>query len=260
MGKGSGKGGKPVPVELRQPGLIKKEIVSTSFSFYDAEEARRISVKRISNPVLFDALNNPVQDGLYDPALGPIDKKGSCATCRLSAMHCPGHFGHIELAVPVYNPLTFGTVVRLLRSMCLHCHRFKMGTDRVGAYSRKMELIRAGDLNAAAEISTTGVSKQVREALGNLEADGLGFEVGDVDTTTGKFILILVCAIRLTSCFVYSVAGATGDAPRPPRRPHQVDHQLHGGVAGPDTRFPRLSARQVRKLRVLRAEDHPRGR
>jgi hypothetical protein len=47
-----------------------------------------------------------------------------------------------------------------------------------------MELIRAGDLNAAAEISTTGVSKQVREALGNLEADGLGFEVGDVDTTT----------------------------------------------------------------------------
>ena len=85
MGKGGGKGGKPVPVELRQPGLIKKEIVSTSFSFYDAEEARRISVKRISNPVLFDALNNPVQDGLYDPALGPIDKKGSCATRRLSA-------------------------------------------------------------------------------------------------------------------------------------------------------------------------------
>jgi hypothetical protein len=28
------------------------------------------------------------------------------------------------------------------------------------------------------------VSKQVREALGNLEADGLGFDVGDVDTTT----------------------------------------------------------------------------
>ena len=256
MGKGGGKGGKPVPVELRQPGLIKKEIVSTSFSFYDAEEARRISVKRISNPVLFDALNNPVQDGLYDPALGPIDKKGSCATCRLSAMHCPGHFGHIELAVPVYNPLTFGTVVRLLRSMCLHCHRFKMGTDRVGAYSRKMELIRAGDLNAAAEISTTGVSKQVREALGNLEADGLGFEVGDVDTTTVSRVSFFLLSYRMgdltdVTCVLF-MTGATGDAPRPPRRPHQVDHQLHGGVAGPDTRFPRLSARQVRKLRVLR--------
>ena len=48
-------------------------------------------------------------------------------------MHCPGHFGHIELAVPVYNPLTFGTVVRLLRSMCLHCGKFKMAADRVAA-------------------------------------------------------------------------------------------------------------------------------
>jgi hypothetical protein len=32
-------------VDLRQPDLVCKEIVSTSFSFYDAEEARRISVK-----------------------------------------------------------------------------------------------------------------------------------------------------------------------------------------------------------------------
>ena len=49
----------------------------------------------------------------------------------------------------------------------------------------RFDYLEAGRLlNAAAEISTTGVSKQVREALGNLEADGLGFEVGDVDTTT----------------------------------------------------------------------------
>ena len=204
MGKGGGKGGKPSTVELRQPGLVKKEIVSTSFSFYDAEEARRISVKRISNPVLFDALNNPVQDGLYDPALGPIDKKGSCATCRLSAMHCPGHFGHIELAVPVYNPLTFGTVVRLLRGMCLHCHRFKMGADRVAAYSRKMQLIRAGELNAAAEISTVGVSKQVREAIAELEEDGLGGDVADVDTTTVSRVLPVSHQGRLQDRIVWT--------------------------------------------------------
>ena len=32
----------------------------------------------------------------------------SCTTCKLSAVHCPGHFGHIELPLPVYNPLIFG--------------------------------------------------------------------------------------------------------------------------------------------------------
>ena len=96
--------------------MVTKEVVSTSFSFYDADEAEKISVKKISNPVLFDALNNPVTDGLYDPALGPIDPHDSCATCRLSALHCPGHFGHIDLNVAVYNPLTFTTVLRLLRA------------------------------------------------------------------------------------------------------------------------------------------------
>ena len=30
-----------------------------------------------------------------------------CATCQQGYMACPGHFGHIELAVPVYNPLVF---------------------------------------------------------------------------------------------------------------------------------------------------------
>jgi len=32
---------------------------------------------------------------------------GRCGTCGLKYRACPGHFGHIELAVPVYNPLVF---------------------------------------------------------------------------------------------------------------------------------------------------------
>ena len=168
-------------VDLRQPGLITKEITSTSFSFYDAEEARRISVKRISNPVLFDALSNPVADGLYDPALGPIDQRGSCATCRLGAMHCPGHFGHIELAVPVYNPLTFSVVVRLLRSACLHCGKFKLAADRVAAYREKLRLIREGDLEGAANVDVRGVSKQTRAELNEIR-EMVG-DLGTLDTT-----------------------------------------------------------------------------
>ena len=35
----------------------------------------------------------------------------SCATCGLLYVACPGHFGHVELPVPVYNPLVF---------MCAH--------------------------------------------------------------------------------------------------------------------------------------------
>lgn len=53
---------------------VPTEISSISFGFLTSEQVRRISVKQITNPVLFDALNNPTANGLYDPALGPTQR------------------------------------------------------------------------------------------------------------------------------------------------------------------------------------------
>jgi DNA-directed RNA polymerase I subunit RPA1 len=71
-------------------------------------QVKQLSVKQIRNPVTMDsASDKALPDGLHDPALGLIDSRpgGTCETCGLSAARCPGHFGHIELPVPVYNPL-----------------------------------------------------------------------------------------------------------------------------------------------------------
>ena len=80
--------------------------MGVAFSFYTPEEVRRMSVREITCPQAFDNLQRPMPKGLYDEALGPIDR-GKCVTCGLSYSHCPGHMGHIELAVPVYHPLLF---------------------------------------------------------------------------------------------------------------------------------------------------------
>lgn len=53
---------------------IGTEVDSVSFSFYEPNEIRKISVKQIVNPVLFDTLGHPTKGGLYDPALGPYQK------------------------------------------------------------------------------------------------------------------------------------------------------------------------------------------
>lgn len=45
----------------------------------------------------------PRQQGLNDPKLGTIDRRTACATCKEDITTCPGHFGHIELAVPVFH-------------------------------------------------------------------------------------------------------------------------------------------------------------
>ena len=60
-----------------------------------------------------------------------MDKKaGRCRTCdceytgsSTKMNDCPGHFGHIELARPVYHVGYIDTVVKLLRCVCFHCSR-----------------------------------------------------------------------------------------------------------------------------------------
>ena len=70
-------------------------------------------------------------------------------------MHCPGHFGHIQLPVPVYNPLVFSTVLRLLRAACLHCGGFRMSEQRTAAHARKLRLLARGELAAAQRVRVT---------------------------------------------------------------------------------------------------------
>lgn len=104
---------------------------SVSFGLQTPEQIRALSVKAITTSVIFDGLNHPVKGGLYDPALGPVDRDGKCGTCGLGSFHCPGHFGHVELPVPVYCPMTFGQMFNVLRNACLYCHRLRMSNLKV---------------------------------------------------------------------------------------------------------------------------------
>ena len=72
----------------------------------------------------------PVYGGVNDPRMGTFDFNTRCKTCDCSYTgssnkdhDCPGHFGHIELARPVYHVGYIDEVVKLLRCVCYHCSR-----------------------------------------------------------------------------------------------------------------------------------------
>ena len=44
----------------------------------------------------------------------------------MSFFNCPGHYGHIDLSLPVYHPLLFPILIKLLRATCLSCHHLKL--------------------------------------------------------------------------------------------------------------------------------------
>lgn len=66
------------------------------------------SVAKIEHPEVMDeTTHKPKIGGLMDPRLGTIDRNFKCQTCGEGMSECPGHFGHIELARPVFHPGKF---------------------------------------------------------------------------------------------------------------------------------------------------------
>ena len=77
-------------------------VTSVQFGVLSPDEIREMSVALIEHPEPLE--NKTVKiGGLLDPRLGPIDKNTLCSTCNQTMAVCPGHFGHIELAKPVFS-------------------------------------------------------------------------------------------------------------------------------------------------------------
>lgn len=89
-----------------------------------------MSVCHVLYPETMDeSKTKPRDQGLNDPRLGSIDRQYKCATCDQNMAECPGHFGHIELAKPVYHPGFIKKIKKLLEMVCHNCGRVKL--DRV---------------------------------------------------------------------------------------------------------------------------------
>eukprot|EP00850_Spirogloea_muscicola_P020239 SM000210S06753 [mRNA] locus=s210:232591:242196:- [translate_table: standard] len=65
----------------------------------------------------------PLANGILDKRLGTSDKRGECATCHGKLTDCPGHFGYIRLALPVYHIGYFKNVISIMQCICKTCSR-----------------------------------------------------------------------------------------------------------------------------------------
>ncbi|XP_026407957.1 DNA-directed RNA polymerase V subunit 1-like isoform X1 [Papaver somniferum] len=71
-------------------------------------------------------ISHPSQ--LTNPFLGLPLETGKCESCGTAEPgECDGHFGYIQLPIPVYHPSHLGELKRLLSIICLKCLRMKKG-------------------------------------------------------------------------------------------------------------------------------------
>ena len=83
-------------------------------------QIRGMSKAEITKAETYDH-NEPVLQGVFDPRMGVIDNNKICKTCEQRITFCPGHFGHIELARPLFAIQFFGIVQKVLRCVCYRC-------------------------------------------------------------------------------------------------------------------------------------------
>ena len=133
---------------------IQYEIDGVQFDMFTKDYVRKNSVKQITESIAFDTLNCPNRGGLCDPALGVsvYDKTSPCVTCGYNSSICVGHFGHIELAVVIYNPLMMKLIYKLLRAKCFNCHKLKLLERQKVYLFLKVLLIKLGYIKEASEL------------------------------------------------------------------------------------------------------------
>ena len=71
---------------------------------------------------LYDNME-PKRGGLIDTRLGITNNNLSCGTCGFDSTNCIGHFGHLDLAEPVFHMGYITYVKKILSCICLKCSK-----------------------------------------------------------------------------------------------------------------------------------------
>lgn len=151
-------------------------VFNSNKRFYTDEDTRARSVVEITSSIATCPLGNPLPNGVYDPRMGPSTADSPpCVTCAQRHNACPGHFGHIELCVPLYHPLLFSQIVEFLRMKCLNCHKLRLPARQRNVYETKFMLLENGEYHQVQELDLKMAAK-MKEIKDNV--DGAGDDSG----------------------------------------------------------------------------------
>ncbi|HET6398389.1 MAG TPA: DNA-directed RNA polymerase subunit A' [Candidatus Thermoplasmatota archaeon] len=166
-----------VTVQIQKSNQPKK-IGHMEFGLLSPKEIRGLSATKVITADTYDDDGFPIEMGLMDPRLGVIEPGLRCKTCGQKVGDCPGHFGHIDLAMPVIH-VGFVRVVRdILRSSCRGCgkllfsERIRQDFDRLlKTYTQEEKDTSLLAKRVAKEASNVTVCPHCGREHGNIDVD-----------------------------------------------------------------------------------------
>ncbi|BAS92312.1 Os05g0151000 [Oryza sativa Japonica Group] len=106
------------------------KVEAVQFGVLSPDEIRQMSVVHIEHAETMEK-GKPKPGGLSDPRMGTIDRKIKCETCMAGMAECPGHFGHLELAKPMFHIGFIKTVLSIMRCVCFNCSKILADEDDI---------------------------------------------------------------------------------------------------------------------------------
>ncbi|KAJ8602663.1 hypothetical protein CTAYLR_004114 [Chrysophaeum taylorii] len=101
-----------------------KKIKEVGFGLLSPEEMSRVAEVECCNRELYQMPSrNPARYGCLDMRLGAANKATTCETCRKRMDQCAGHFGVVQLVLPVFHAGYLKHVLTLLQCLCKTCSR-----------------------------------------------------------------------------------------------------------------------------------------
>eukprot|EP00177_Eucheuma_denticulatum_P004522 GFKZ01008224.1.p1 GENE.GFKZ01008224.1~~GFKZ01008224.1.p1 ORF type:complete len:1807 (-),score=207.06 GFKZ01008224.1:2235-7655(-) len=99
-----------------------RKLDHVQFGILGPDEIRRMSVAEIKHEKAYEN-GQPKPEGIADRRLGANGPTFPCLTCFCDDKSCPGHFGHIELAKPMFNIGFLNVTLKILRCVCHYCSK-----------------------------------------------------------------------------------------------------------------------------------------
>jgi len=160
------------------------KVKKVQFSLLSPEEIKGQATCQVIDHTLYvtsqDGVSTPSPGGLYDLKMGAIDSNVICETCEQRSSLCPGHFGYIQLAAPVFHMHFMSRILKLLKCICFRCSKLLLSDEELEVDSKdiyeKFDLIYekskkkkiCGCANGCGSIQPTRYSK---EGIGKVFAE-----------------------------------------------------------------------------------------
>lgn len=109
---------------------VPKRIQKIQFGALNPRDIAQLSVVEVSHHELYKRPQRiPRKFGPMDPLLGVPDKTSLCGSCGRDINKCPGHFGHIQLVLPVFHIGFIKHIASILNCVCKQCSKLLLSAD-----------------------------------------------------------------------------------------------------------------------------------